>query len=132
MEKNLNSAKQRIKYIIDKEGISKRKFYEKTGIANSTLDQKSGLTESNLVKFLYTYPEISPEWILLGRGEIYKKTYVDLAAEPTSSYRHDVSENSLENRFNDAKKQICILEQSLKDKEKIIQLLEDKLSGSSK
>ena len=70
MEKKLNGAKDRILYLVKKEGISKRSFYKKTGISNGTLDQKTGLSEENMVKYLSTYPEINPTWLLTGRGSM--------------------------------------------------------------
>lgn len=68
---NLNTAKERIKYLIDKEGISKREFCRKTGISNGVLDQLTGLSEDNLNKFLTVYPTINSNWIITGKGNIH-------------------------------------------------------------
>lgn len=73
-ENNLSTAKDRIKYLIDLEGISKREFYRRTGMANGVLDQKTGLSEDNMVKFFSKYPEICPTWVITGTGHTHKKT----------------------------------------------------------
>lgn len=73
MTKNLSTAKKRIRYIIDNEGISRRQFYIKTGIANGVLDQNTGLSEDNIYRFISTYTEINLEWIITGKGPILKK-----------------------------------------------------------
>lgn len=52
-------------------GLSKRGFYQKTGISNGVLDKSTGLTEDNIEKYLRFFPEINPTWLLTGKGEMY-------------------------------------------------------------
>ena len=68
-EQNISPIKERILYLIDTWSISKRDFYSKTGISRGTLESKTGITEDTLAKFITTYPEISLDWLILGRGE---------------------------------------------------------------
>lgn len=56
-------------------GISKYEIYQKTGITNGILSQKNGISEENMLKFLSYYNDISPEWLLTGKGPMIKNQY---------------------------------------------------------
>ena len=58
---------------VDFLNISKRKFYDKTGISRGTLESNSGITEDIMAKFITTYPEISIEWLITGEGSMLKQ-----------------------------------------------------------
>lgn len=72
MEQHFSKIKQRILQYADYYKYSKRKIYADTGIANGVLDKSTGLTEDNIEKFISTYKEVSPEWLLTGNGEMLK------------------------------------------------------------
>lgn len=69
--------KQNILYFIEYKGISKYRFYQKTGITRGILDQDNGMSEENTAKFLAYFPEVSPEWLLTGRGDMLRQTKSD-------------------------------------------------------
>lgn len=71
MERFYSKIKSRILKHIEDKGISKRQFYIETGISNGVLDKKTGLTELNIEKYLNTYEEINPTWLLTGKGTMY-------------------------------------------------------------
>jgi len=71
--KNFSTQKERILQFIDYKGISKNKFYIKTGISNGILDKNSGLSMETVEKFYKNFPEINPEWLLTGRGEMLRE-----------------------------------------------------------
>lgn len=71
--KNISTQKERILKFIDYKGISKNKFYIQTGISNGVLDKNSGLSMDTVEKFYSTFPEINPEWLLTGNGEMLKE-----------------------------------------------------------
>ena len=71
MERFYSKIKSRILKHIEDKGISKRQFYIETGISNGVLDKKTGLTELNIEKYLNTYEEINPTWLLTGKGNMY-------------------------------------------------------------
>ncbi|MBF0648092.1 MULTISPECIES: S24 family peptidase [Dysgonomonas] len=73
MNKNL-TQKDRIIQFIDKQGISKNKFYNQTGVSNGTLDKKSGITGETIAKIYTAYPEINLEWLISGEGEMIKSS----------------------------------------------------------
>ena len=51
-------------------GVSKRYFYETIGVSRGTLESSTGITEDVVAKFIAKYPEINPEWLLTGKGEM--------------------------------------------------------------
>lgn len=71
-EQNISPIKQRILYFAGTLGISKRDFYAKIGVSRGTLESKTGITEDVVTKFFATYPEVSIEWLMLGKGEMLK------------------------------------------------------------
>lgn len=70
MEKNISKIKKRILEHLDTIEMSKRKFYRITGISNGVLDKISGLTEDNIEKYLQNFPEINPNWLITGEGNM--------------------------------------------------------------
>lgn len=67
-EKKISKIKSRILQYADIKGLSKRQIYLATGISNGVLDKKSGLTEQTLEKFISTYPDVDPVWLITGQG----------------------------------------------------------------
>ncbi|KAA5533991.1 helix-turn-helix transcriptional regulator [Paenimyroides baculatum] len=57
---------------LEYKGITKNKFYVETGISNGTLDKVSGLSLETVEKFYNVYPEINPDWLITGKGEMIK------------------------------------------------------------
>lgn len=72
MEQNFSKIKRRILLYADNKGFSKRKIYQDTGIANGVFDKKTGLSEDNIERFISTYSDISPTWLLTGEGSMLK------------------------------------------------------------
>ncbi|WP_418892740.1 hypothetical protein [Limibacterium fermenti] len=67
---------ERIKEYIDYKGINIKKFEENVGFSNgsfgSQLKNKRTIGVDKLENILSVYPEISPEWLLTGKGEMLK------------------------------------------------------------
>lgn len=83
-EKSL--IKQNILQFIDTKGISKYKFYQKTGITRGVLDQNNGMSEENTTRFLACFPEVNPEWLITGHGEMLKKDQPVIVKERKANY----------------------------------------------
>lgn len=64
----ISPIKQRILQFADTLGISKRDFYAKIGVSRGTLEAKTGITEEIMAKFIATFPDISVDWLVTGRG----------------------------------------------------------------
>jgi hypothetical protein len=68
--REISIIKAKILKYLEFKGISNYKFYKETGITNGILSQANGISEENLLKFLSTYRDISPRWLLTGEGEM--------------------------------------------------------------
>lgn len=60
----------RILQFIEYKGISRNKFYIKTGLSNGFLDKVKDIGASKVEKILSTYPDINPIWLITGVGEM--------------------------------------------------------------
>lgn len=68
--RDFSVIKKRILQYLEFKGITEYKFHQDTGITNGILSQSNGLSEDNILKFLSGYPDISPDWLLTGRGSM--------------------------------------------------------------
>lgn len=70
------SIVNRIKLFIEKKGISVRKFEEKVGFSNgafaSQYKNNKTIGSDKIENILQEYPEINSEWLLTGKGEMFK------------------------------------------------------------
>ena len=71
---------ERIRQIIDYKKISTRQFCIEVGVANGFLDKVKDVGSEKLLKILNTYPELSPEWLLTGKGKMLKEEEVKKVA----------------------------------------------------
>ena len=70
--KDNSIIKDRILQYLDFKGISKYKFYKEANVTSGILSQSNGIAEDNLLKFCSYAPDMSIEWLLLGKGEMIK------------------------------------------------------------
>lgn len=84
-EQKISPIKQRILQFADNLNISKREFYAKIGVSRGTLESKTGITEDVLAKFIATFPDVSIEWLMQGKGRMkVDKEVVDNVATDTT------------------------------------------------
>mgnify|MGYP000846557209 FL=1 len=62
----------RIRQIIEYKEISTRQFCLKIGVANGFLDKVKDVGSEKVAKILYAFPEINPEWLLMGEGSMLR------------------------------------------------------------
>jgi len=75
MNKILSPIKKRVLHYIDYVDIRRDAFYAKTGIVKSNFSgegAKSEIGGDKIIKILNEYPNLSPEWLLTGKGEMLK------------------------------------------------------------
>jgi len=116
----MESISERVKKIIDYKKLSVLKFEKNIDTGNNSIGtairRNSNLSGNILSKILNVYPEISPSWLLTGKGEmLLKDENTALVKEKEPS------------QVEGLKEKIAFLEQAIKDKEKIIGLQEDKI-----
>ena len=122
--------KKNILYFIDNQSISKYELYQKTGISNGVLSQKGGMSEENTIKFLSYYTNVSADWLLTGKGDMFKKDgLVQQAHNNVSSTINQHQTIHAPEDYETLKKENQRLTQENSGlKDKIIQLMEEKIS----
>ena len=121
--------KKNILYFIDNQSISKYELYQKTGISNGVLSQKGGMSEENTIKFLSYYTNVSADWLLTGKGDMFKKD--GLVQQAHNNISSTITQQQTINNTEDCQqlkeenKRLVQENSGLKDK--IIQLMEEKM-----
>ncbi len=102
---NISTIKDRILTFLEASSIKKSEFYSLTGISDSNFKGKnlySQLGGDAIVKVLTSYPDLSADWLMMGRGEMIKKDSNDVQAQleqPVEDYTktaQQVPEGSLD------------------------------------
>lgn len=78
MDKNISNIKDRILQIAKNKAISYEKFFGDLGISYSNFkgrQKESALGSNVLEKIISKYPEISPLWLISGKGPMLRYTY---------------------------------------------------------
>ena len=73
METFIDNVVDRIRHFIDSKGISIREFSKKIGVSHALIGKVRSLGSDKLERIVSTYPEINPDWLLTGKGEMIKK-----------------------------------------------------------
>jgi phage repressor protein C with HTH and peptisase S24 domain len=91
-------AIDRVFQYIDFNGINKSELERKTGISNGylakQLQRKADIGESILINILEYCPDINPEWLLLGRGEMLKQN-VEYSQEEGNDLKHTYNNSQI-------------------------------------
>lgn len=106
---------ERIKQYIDYKGISISAFEKSIGMGNASFGKslKNGgaIGTDKLENILSIYPEISPNWLLTGTGEMLRS--IDVTLEPED-------QRTLIDLVSSQKNEIKFLKDKLEEKDKII------------
>ncbi|MDD4032448.1 MAG: S24 family peptidase [Bacteroidales bacterium] len=73
MNNKFSNIRERILFFAGKEGISVRKFSEKSGFSHSLIHNATQLGSDKLEKILIAYPELNPEWLITGKGSMLRE-----------------------------------------------------------
>jgi len=112
------SIKNRILQYLTFKGISKYVFYKATGITRGILDQDNGITESNILKFIHSYPEVSIVWLIVGLGDMLSEE---------SSLKGAAQQSSTEQKLTQAPTALPLI-----PTEYVAPFLEKNLAGQNK
>lgn len=68
--------KERLEKLLAEKGLTAARFAEKIGVQRSNMSHvlsgRNNPSYDFIQKILMHYPEINPEWLILGRGEMYQ------------------------------------------------------------
>ena len=81
---NFDVIKKRILEFVEKQKIGKYNFYGKAGLSQSNFAGKSmlsALSSAKITEILMLFPELSPDWLLLGKGEMLRKNDMENTEE---------------------------------------------------
>jgi hypothetical protein len=98
--RDFSILKKKILQYLDYKGITKYKFYQDSGVTNSTLSQDNGLSESNLLKILSYYKDLSAEWLLRDEGNMLKATSSPYPTDVTVKEQPAIYNNKEEDQDN--------------------------------
>lgn len=77
---------ERIRQLIDYYKISVRQFEQKIsvsdGLIHKALARKSELKSDTIAKILDIFPQVNPDWLLSGKGEMFRKDGETTASQP--------------------------------------------------
>ena len=85
---NFDKIKARLLLFAENQGIAKGEFYEKISLFPSNFAGKGGesaLKSDNIVKVLTQFPELNPDWLLLGKGEMLRGSAPEAPPDSTLS-----------------------------------------------
>ena len=63
-------ATERVKQYLSYKGVSKYKFYQKTGFSNKFLDNSSNMGTNKAEIIIRYYPDLNLEWLITGEGQM--------------------------------------------------------------
>jgi hypothetical protein len=66
------SIRSRILDFLDFKGLSRYRFYKMTDLSNGFLDKEGAINSDNCEKICDVFPEMNPEWLVLGKGEMLR------------------------------------------------------------
>ncbi len=72
----MDKIKERLLYFAKEQKLVMMDFYKKISVASSNFSGKGGesaLSTDKIVHILTIYPELSPDWLLLEKGEMLRK-----------------------------------------------------------
>lgn len=87
----MSNIKERVLLIAELKGISKTDFFKDLGLSYANfkgIQKATALNSDAVVTILSRYPDIDPEWLVTGNGEMLRKgstvarDKVDIYAEP--------------------------------------------------
>ena len=116
------NEKEKIKQYLNSKGISKNSFYQKTGFATGFLDSGKSLGADKLQTIIDNYPDLSLEWLVLGKGDMTKNVNITNGSGVVLA-GDNYSNNNIDNRqyYSDSpdvlKAQIELLDERIKEKD---------------
>lgn len=114
---------ERISEILDLKGITKYRFCKDLGLSNGFLDKPREITTDKYANILEYLPDISPEWLLTGKGSMLKSPTdaLTIASESTVEYGKQNDEIQYLKRIIENQQKIIENQQKeLDNKQKII------------
>lgn len=72
------TIRERVLHFIGLKQITRYRFYKLTGLSNGFLDKPGSISSDNCQKICNAFPDLNPEWLLLGIGDMYREKAASL------------------------------------------------------
>jgi hypothetical protein len=118
------NIKSRVLLIAENKGIRKTEFFNDLGLSYANfkgIQKTTALNSDAIVTILSRFPDIEPEWLLTGNGEMFRQDTV--ARDTADLYQEPVVVNEIEHTLIDALKMVIATQ------EKTIESLEKQLAA---
>lgn len=89
------NAKERIIQYLDSKGISISKMESELGWGNGGFAKTKSISTEKTIEFLLRYTDVSPDWLLLGNGEMCRTEEVGGKAKSLPRIPYDAAAGSL-------------------------------------
>lgn len=94
--KNFDEIKQRLLEYVENKKLKKMVFYNTIGMKQSNFSGEgaaSSLKSENIIKILIAFPDINPDWLLLGKGEMLRENHTIQSISGNSNIQISGNEN---------------------------------------
>lgn len=88
-------AKERIIEYLDSKGLTIGKMETELGWGNGGFAKTKSISTEKTIEFLLHYSEVSPDWLLLGKGEMYRNVNEAQALKTLPCIPYDAAAGSL-------------------------------------
>ena len=108
-KRKFDDIKLRLLQFAESQGIPKMDFYKKISVPQSNFGGKSmesSLSSSKITEILIIFPQINPDWLLMGNGEMLRTAEASTAAPETANSNVTTLINILNNTLAEKDKQI--------------------------
>lgn len=94
----MNNIAERIKYILEQEGLTYNQFAEKIGVASSAVshfvNRRNKPSLDAIAGILDAFPNISPDWLVLGMGSPQRD--IDSTANSAQQQHNAITQRTIE------------------------------------
>lgn len=94
----MNNIAERIKYILEQEGLTYNQFAERIGVASSAVshfvNRRNKPSLDAIAGILDAFPNISPDWLVLGTGSPQRD--IDFAANSVQQQHKAITQRTIE------------------------------------
>jgi hypothetical protein len=74
-------SRERILEYLKNKKITKYQFYKETGLSNGFLDKDGAIGSDKCEQICYQYKDLSAEWLITGKGNMFKNQYAETTAD---------------------------------------------------
>lgn len=121
----MSNIKERVLRIAESKNIRKTDFFKDLGLSYANfkgVQKTTALNSDAVVTILARYPDIEPEWLITGQGEMFRQGST-VARDKADMYQEPVVINEIEHTLIDALKLVIATQ------EKTIQSLEKQVAA---